>query len=228
MNTELFDAVVVGGGPAGATAADRLAKEGRSVLLLDRAGRIKPCGGAVPPRLIRDFEIPASQICAQIKSARMVSPRERTVDMPIGDGYVGMVDREVFDEFLRARAASSGAERRVGVFEQIRRDDQGSPHVQYRTPDGELAEVQTKLVIGADGALSKVARQELVAERRAEAHPLPSWTTRLSALTPSISAACFTLPPHRSSAWATRKAWARSVASCTSTASGAAPRRATS
>ena len=49
---DTFDAVIVGGGPAGATAATDLARRGRSVLMLDRAGRIKPCGGAIPPKLL--------------------------------------------------------------------------------------------------------------------------------------------------------------------------------
>ena len=47
--SEAYDVAVVGGGPSGATAAADLAARGHSVLLLDRSGRIKPCGGAVPP-----------------------------------------------------------------------------------------------------------------------------------------------------------------------------------
>ena len=46
-NYEYFDVVVIGGGPAGATTANELVKSGLRVLLLDKAGRIKPCGGAV-------------------------------------------------------------------------------------------------------------------------------------------------------------------------------------
>ena len=48
MSGSEFDVVVVGGGPSGATAACDLAEAGHKVLLLDRGGRIKPCGGAVP------------------------------------------------------------------------------------------------------------------------------------------------------------------------------------
>ena len=47
-----YDVIVVGGGPSGATAAEDLVRSGHTVALLDRKGRIKPCGGAVPPRLI--------------------------------------------------------------------------------------------------------------------------------------------------------------------------------
>lgn len=157
---ELFDAVVVGGGPAGATAASELSWAGRSVLLLDKAGRIKPCGGAIPPRLIRDFDIPDHLICARIRAARMVAPSHREVDMPIEGGYVGMVDREVFDEFLRARAAKSGAVRRTGIFERISREEGEGARVHYQTAAGP-ASVRARLVIGADGALSQVARQEV-------------------------------------------------------------------
>jgi len=161
---EIFDAVVVGGGPAGATAAHELAQAGHSVVLLDKAGRIKPCGGAIPPRLIEDFAIPQELLCARIQSARMVSPTQRTVDMPIDGGYVGMVDREIFDEYLRQRAQAQGAVRCVGSYERISRDDGESPVVHFST-DGEARSVRARMVIGADGALSKVARQEVSAKR---------------------------------------------------------------
>ena len=122
-----FDAVVVGGGPAGATAAQTLAERGYQVLLLDRAGRIKPCGGAIPPRAIRDFDIPDELLVAKARSARMVAPSGHRVDIPIDNGFVGMVDREVFDEWLRERAAARGAQRHDGTFDRLSRDPDGLP-----------------------------------------------------------------------------------------------------
>lgn len=161
--SEIFDVVVVGGGPSGATAAHDLANLGRVVLLLDRAGRIKPCGGAIPPRLIRDFDIPDQLLVARVNSARMVSPSDKQVDMPIEGGFVGMVDRDVFDEWLRKRAAAAGARRRTGLFKRFERDEAGNAVVYYeeRAADGTTMEqvVRCRALIGADGALSAVARQ---------------------------------------------------------------------
>jgi len=167
---EHFDAIVVGGGPAGSTAACDLARAGRSVMLLDRGGRIKPCGGAVPPRLLKEFDIPESLLVARSTCARMISPKWQRVDMHI-NGFVGMVDREHFDEWLRNRAASVGVERRTGRFEKLDHDDQDRVVVTYRTGSGAQARQHravARVLVGADGARSEVARQTVP-----EAHSIP-------------------------------------------------------
>jgi geranylgeranyl reductase len=155
---ETFDVVVIGGGPSGATAATDLARQGHRVCLLDRAGRIKPCGGAIPPKLIEEFDIPESLLVARVNSARMISPAQAAVDMPIDGGFVGMVDRETFDEWLRRRAASAGAQLRHARFERITRDGDEVALVHFRE-SGQSRQVRARAVIGADGAMSAVAKQ---------------------------------------------------------------------
>jgi geranylgeranyl reductase len=159
-DTHVYDTIVVGGGPAGATAASSLAKSGRSVLLLDRGGRVKPCGGAIPPRCIQDYAIPDELLAARVTSARMFAPSDRIADMPIENGFVGMVDRQEFDEWLRRRAVTDGAELRTGLFEGLSRDADGIVILQCREKGegGAPFTLRARSVIGADGARSGVAR----------------------------------------------------------------------
>jgi geranylgeranyl reductase len=161
----VYDAVVVGGGPAGATAAADLAGAGHRVALLDRAGRPKPCGGAVPPQLLRDFDVPESILVNRVDTARILSPTGRAVDIPVGHSFVGMVDRDAFDEWLRCRAALRGADRVTGSYDRVERDRAGVLHVRVQRPAGggvHTETLRTRTLIGADGALSRVARQEVV------------------------------------------------------------------
>jgi len=166
---EIYDVVIIGGGPSGSTAATELARRGRRVALVDKAGRIKPCGGAIPTALIEEFAIPESLLVARVTAARMVAPSRREVGMPVSSGFVGMVDREHFDEWLRNRAAMAGAERITASFDKVERmaAEPGAPgapkaaalRVQVRGSDGALRVLRARTLIGADGAKSKVAQQ---------------------------------------------------------------------
>jgi len=74
-----------------------------------------------------------------------------------------MVDRDVFDEWLRARAAAAGAERRDGTFERLEAEAPGLTRVLYRpagaAKDAPPVAVSARTVVGADGARSQVAAQ---------------------------------------------------------------------
>ena len=157
-----YDVAVVGGGPAGATAAEALARAGVRVALIDRAGRIKPCGGAIPTAALRDFAIPPSLLKARVRSARMIAPSGRTVDMHIGDtrpdGFVGMVDREDFDEWLRSRAAGAGASRVTGTMKALERLESGRWALTLSGGAADGERLVADAVIGADGANSAVRR----------------------------------------------------------------------
>jgi geranylgeranyl reductase len=110
--------------------------------------------------LVEEFEIPDDLLVARVNSARMISPANVAVDMPIEGGYVGMVDRADFDEWLRQRARAAGAELRQGTFRELARDEDGVAIVHFQPRDSDASVgIRARVVIGADGAQSAVAKQ---------------------------------------------------------------------
>src|SRR5258706_3542151 len=104
------DAIIVGAGPAGATAARHLAERGARVVLFDRARfpRDKLCGGGLTPKAIA-LVPPAAQLTVQ-RWVERVEIRSRIGAFEMAEAHVkvGMVDRRDFDLKLVEAASSAG------------------------------------------------------------------------------------------------------------------------
>ena len=160
---------VVGGGPAGSCAAEVLAKAGIETYLFERKlDNAKPCGGAIPLCMVSEFDLPPEIIDRRVRNMKMISPSNIEVD--IGqtlnkDEYIGMCRREVLDGFLRDRAAKLGAKLINGTVHKLEMpgNDKDPYTLHYAdhsngSLEGEAKTLKVDLVIGADGANSRVAK----------------------------------------------------------------------
>lgn len=160
---------VVGGGPAGASAAETLAKAGIETYLIERKlDNVKPCGGAIPLCMVSEFDLPDNIIDRKVRKMKMISPSN--VEVSIGstlkdDEYIGMCRREVLDGFLRDRAVALGAKLINGTVHklEIPSSSTGAYTLHYAdhsngSLEGTAATLQVDLVIGADGANSRIAK----------------------------------------------------------------------
>jgi geranylgeranyl reductase family protein len=147
-----FDVAVVGAGPAGSTAAYRLARAGAQVLLVDKATfpRDKPCGGGVTGRAARLLPFCIDPVVEDVVERLEVSLDYRhRFARRAGRPLALMTQRRRLDHFLLEQAAAAGADVRDGAKVADVRPDSV-------TVDGE--EVQARVVIGADGCNGTAAR----------------------------------------------------------------------
>lgn len=158
-------AAVIGGGPAGSSAAEAMAAGGIQTYLIERApAGAKPCGGAIPLCMLDEFSVPLDLIDRRVRRMKIISPSNRVVDFGRtlkSHEYIPMLRREVLDSFLRSRAESRGAQIITGLFLGLQLPVSSSdPYVITYTSSSEktFKTLQVDVVIGADGANSRVAK----------------------------------------------------------------------
>src|SRR5437773_2444279 len=161
---ERFDVIVVGAGPAGSTAAYRLARSGAKVLLLDRARfpRDKPCGGGLTERAVKQLPVPVDPVVEEVVDRFEFGCRYRTRFERGGERpLVLMTQRRHLDAHLAEAATAAGADFRDGLRATGLELGEREATVRF---DGTAAQAQ--VVIGADGVNGLTARALGYADRR--------------------------------------------------------------
>lgn len=119
------EVLVVGGGPAGSTAARFLARNGVDTLLLEKDfSFVKPCGGGIPSFLFREMDLPEYPASRSIDKIKAVSPGDDILDIDLEGASIEIIERGNFDRALRAEAERCGArmlEARFNGFADIGR-----------------------------------------------------------------------------------------------------------
>ena len=164
----VWDLVVIGGGPAGLSAAIAAAGRGVRTLVVERAAhpRYKTCGGGLIGSSLtvaaERIEVPAHDLVDRatftLDGRRGFTRRHRAGPL------VTMVRREEFDDRLRAAAVSAGAEVRERVA--VRALEQSPEVVRLRLAGGET--ILARTVVGADGSSGVSARHVGVRYRQVD------------------------------------------------------------
>ena len=160
MRNEKADVLIVGSGPAGATAGRYLAKNGFKTVILEAQNldRDKPCAGGTTNRVYSEFEISEKHVIERpIKEVFLVAPDNETVYTKVSLPGA-LVLRPKFDKHLSELAMDEGAK----IFEKTRAiapilENNKVVGVKAKTSDG-VKEFYSDLVIAADGTPSLFAK----------------------------------------------------------------------
>jgi flavin-dependent dehydrogenase len=166
----IYDVVIVGAGPAGASTAIGLAQRGVRVALLDKARfpRIKPCAEYVNPEALRVLDLLGLSGCVRdagaaiFRGMRVTSPAGRTLDLDFaadaGRQALG-ISRYALDRLAVERCRSLGVEVFEGARVRALMAGRGPTGTVSANRGGTTIELRGRVIVGADGHHSTVARR---------------------------------------------------------------------
>jgi flavin-dependent dehydrogenase len=161
-NTDSYDAVIIGAGPAGAAAARELVKSGRKVLVVEKRKlpRYKICSGLILDRaqdlVLERFGAPPPEVFSRpgvLKGVRFSTAGDALTDLPLGKPQVLNVWRSAFDHWLIKQSGADLLEshRLIGLSQT-----EGAVQATIIGPDNKPFQIKAAHLIGADGGRSRV------------------------------------------------------------------------
>ena len=157
-----FDVAVIGAGPAGSVSAREIAAAGHKVLLLEEhnvVGQPVHCSGLITPRTLDAAGLGDDIVLNTIKGALVYTPEGNKIIVGGDRVHAFVIDRARMDEKLAQQAQEAGA---VLALESrlvdMQRTDDGVRLRVHRGSDKAEQQIDVKLVIGADGSHSAVAK----------------------------------------------------------------------
>ncbi|MCE5312479.1 MAG: geranylgeranyl reductase family protein [Nitrospiraceae bacterium] len=151
-------ALVIGGGPAGASAGRSLAQSGIDTIILERDfSYTKPCGGAIPSSAIAELGIPERVIRNKVTKIKVFSPRGESVSIDLTGGTFCITERHELDSSLRQAASENGASIIESEFIRFEKTGKQVVSLARDRKTGEELRITSDYVIACDGITFRAA-----------------------------------------------------------------------
>src|SRR5205085_4071431 len=157
MTSERFDVLIVGAGPAGSFAAERLARKGVRVALFDGrpADEPKACGGGVTSKALKAWPHLLEAVGRTVSEIELYSPAGKCLHLKLNEPFA-IYSRTAFDSYLRDRAGESGAHI---IKERVSFRERASENGEWTLRGSNGAAWSAPMLVAADGANSPIAKR---------------------------------------------------------------------